>query len=167
MIAVFAFLYSRPDTPTPRESDSGGINFISQFNPFGKGKTTPRDTTQPVDISGYEPGPEDEALKLKKISSMPVAGFGIFQKERLSTWQMHHFCSSPALSTNLIYLIKKGITANEMIKEISPLINGSGGGRPQLAQAGSKEISKVDSAIRQANKLIKKKIIYWLYTLYV
>ena len=55
-------------------------------------------------------------------------------------------------------LIKKGIKANEMIKEISPLINGSGGGRPQLAQAGSKEIGKVDSAITQANKIIKEKI---------
>ena len=42
-------------------------------------------------------------------------------------------------------LIKKGIKANEMIKEISPLINGSGGGRPQLAQAGSKEVDKIES----------------------
>ena len=29
------------------------------------------------------------------------------QKERLSTWQMHHFCTSPTLSTNLSYLTKK------------------------------------------------------------
>ncbi|MCK5260389.1 MAG: alanine--tRNA ligase [Candidatus Omnitrophica bacterium] len=55
-------------------------------------------------------------------------------------------------------LIKKGIKANELIKEIAPLINGSGGGRPQLAQAGSKEIKKVDHAIKQANKLIKDKV---------
>ena len=55
-------------------------------------------------------------------------------------------------------LIKKGIKANEMIKEISPLINGSGGGRPQLAQAGSKEVNKIDSALKQANQMIKEKI---------
>ncbi|MCK5014150.1 MAG: alanine--tRNA ligase [Candidatus Omnitrophica bacterium] len=55
-------------------------------------------------------------------------------------------------------LVKKGIKANELIKEIAPLINGSGGGRPQLAQAGSKEIKKVDHAVKQANKLIKDKV---------
>lgn len=55
-------------------------------------------------------------------------------------------------------LIKKGIKANEMIKEIAPLINGSGGGRPQLAQAGSREIGKVNSAIDQANQLLKEKL---------
>ena len=55
-------------------------------------------------------------------------------------------------------LVKKGIKANELIKEIAPLINGSGGGRPQLAQAGSKEPKKVESAIKQANKLIKDKV---------
>ena len=55
-------------------------------------------------------------------------------------------------------LIKKGIKANEMIKEISPLINGSGGGRPQLAQAGSKEVDKIDSALKQANQMIKEKV---------
>jgi len=55
-------------------------------------------------------------------------------------------------------LIKRGIKANEMIKEIAPLINGSGGGRPQMAQAGSKETGKVDAAIAKASQLIKKKI---------
>jgi len=55
-------------------------------------------------------------------------------------------------------LIKKGIKANEMIKEIAPLINGSGGGRPQLAQAGSKEVAKVDKAIEQATQFIREKI---------
>ena len=55
-------------------------------------------------------------------------------------------------------LVRKGIKANELITEIAPLINGSGGGRPQLAQAGSKEAKKVGQAIQQANKLIKDKI---------
>ena len=55
-------------------------------------------------------------------------------------------------------LVKRGIKANEIIKEISPLINGSGGGRPELAQAGSKETGKINSAIEQANQLLKDKI---------
>ncbi len=55
-------------------------------------------------------------------------------------------------------LIKKGIKANDMIEEIAPLINGSGGGRSQLAQAGSKEVNKVSEAMIRANQLIKEKI---------
>ncbi|HQP10217.1 MAG TPA: alanine--tRNA ligase-related protein, partial [Candidatus Omnitrophota bacterium] len=55
-------------------------------------------------------------------------------------------------------LVKKGLKANELIAEIAPLINGSGGGRPELAQAGSKDADKVEGAVQQANKLIKEKI---------
>lgn len=55
-------------------------------------------------------------------------------------------------------LIQKGIKANDLIQEIAPLINGSGGGRPQMAQAGSKEVNRIEEAIEQANRLIKGKI---------
>ena len=55
-------------------------------------------------------------------------------------------------------LVQKGIKANEMIKDMAALINGQGGGRPQLAQAGSKEVNKVENAVSQANRLIKEKI---------
>ena len=55
-------------------------------------------------------------------------------------------------------LVKKNYKANEFINDIAPLINGKGGGRPNMAQAGSKEINKVKSAVEQANKLIKEKL---------
>ncbi len=55
-------------------------------------------------------------------------------------------------------LIQRGIKADEMIKEIAPLIGGSGGGRPQLAQAGSKQAHQVDQAIRRAAELIGERI---------
>ncbi len=55
-------------------------------------------------------------------------------------------------------LVKKGIKADEMIQEIASLIGGSGGGRPQLAQAGSKHAHKLDEAIHKANQIIREKI---------
>ncbi len=55
-------------------------------------------------------------------------------------------------------LVAKGIKANDLVKEIAPLFNGTGGGRPQLAQVGSKEAGKVDSAMAEATRLIKEKI---------
>jgi len=83
VIAVLGFLYSQRNVTTPGE-DSSGTNFISQFNPFGSDKptTTPPGTT-PTNVSGYEPGPEQEEIKLIKVSSMPVAGFTVYLKERL------------------------------------------------------------------------------------
>jgi hypothetical protein len=82
VIIIFGFLYFQQKPTAPGEE---GTNFISQFNPFGTSKptTTPTDTP-PVDVSGYQPNPEEEIkLQLVKISSMPVAGFTVYQKERL------------------------------------------------------------------------------------
>ena len=56
-------------------------------------------------------------------------------------------------------LVKKGIRANDLIEKINPTINGSGGGRPNMAQAGSKNTNKknLDQALRQAGDLVKEK----------
>ncbi|HOW36262.1 MAG TPA: alanine--tRNA ligase [Candidatus Omnitrophota bacterium] len=51
-------------------------------------------------------------------------------------------------------LVQKGIRADAIIKDIAPLINGSGGGRPQLAQAGSKETSGLEEALKKVERLI-------------
>ena len=84
VLVVFGFLYMRQNAQTPGE-DGGGTNFLSQFNPFGTGgKPSGTPTGQePVDVSGYEPGPEQGEIKLKKVSSMPIAGFTVYAKERL------------------------------------------------------------------------------------
>ena len=55
-------------------------------------------------------------------------------------------------------VIKKGIKADKIIQQSAPVMNGSGGGRPQLAQAGSKEIKKISRAIDAANTFIKKSL---------
>ena len=55
-------------------------------------------------------------------------------------------------------LVKRGISAREIIKEIAPLIEGSGGGTPQMAQAGSKSGEKIEEAVQKAGKLITERI---------
>jgi hypothetical protein len=84
IIILFGYFYFNQGNNTPGE-DSSGTNFISQFNPFGKNTTKPpTDTTSPIDISGDQPNPADTTeVKLKKVSSMPIAGFTVFSKERL------------------------------------------------------------------------------------
>ena len=55
-------------------------------------------------------------------------------------------------------LVKKDIKANDIIKDVAPVMQGSGGGRPQMAQAGSKETSHLDKALKKAVQLAKEKL---------
>jgi alanyl-tRNA synthetase len=55
-------------------------------------------------------------------------------------------------------LIKKGIKAGNIVKEIAPIIDGGGGGRPQMAQAGGKNPEKIDEALAKAAEIVKKLI---------
>lgn len=55
-------------------------------------------------------------------------------------------------------LIKKGIKAGDVVKQIAPMVGGGGGGRPQMAQAGGKDPSKLDAALAEALTQIKAKL---------
>ncbi len=55
-------------------------------------------------------------------------------------------------------LIKKGLKAGDLIREIAPIIDGGGGGRPQMAQAGGKNPEKIEDALKKAAEIIKKKL---------
>jgi len=56
-------------------------------------------------------------------------------------------------------LIKKGLKAGDIVKAIAPIIDGGGGGRPQMAQAGGKEPKKINDALKKASELIKEKLV--------
>jgi alanyl-tRNA synthetase len=55
-------------------------------------------------------------------------------------------------------LVKKGISAGDIVKQIAPLVDGGGGGRPQMAQAGGKNPDKIDDALAKAADIIKEKL---------
>ena len=52
-------------------------------------------------------------------------------------------------------LIKKGLKAGDVVKQIAPIVDGGGGGRPQMAQAGGKNPARIDEALGKATELIK------------
>ncbi len=54
--------------------------------------------------------------------------------------------------------IDKGAHAGNMIKELASLIGGGGGGRPNMAQAGGKNISGADDAISKASEVLENQI---------
>lgn len=51
-------------------------------------------------------------------------------------------------------LVKKGFDANRLIKNIAPIIEGSGGGKPENAQAGGKALEKLPAALEKIKELI-------------
>jgi alanyl-tRNA synthetase len=55
-------------------------------------------------------------------------------------------------------LIKKGLKAGDIVKEIAPIVGGGGGGRPNMAQAGGKDASRLDEALERARVLIREKL---------
>ncbi len=52
-------------------------------------------------------------------------------------------------------LIKKGLKAGDIVKQIAPIVGGGGGGRSQMAQAGGKNPEKIPEALKKAKDIIK------------
>ena len=55
-------------------------------------------------------------------------------------------------------LVSKGLHAGRIIKEVAQITGGSGGGRADMAQAGGKDVSKLDQALKQVPEIIRKGI---------
>lgn len=52
----------------------------------------------------------------------------------------------------------KGIKAGDMVRDLAKACNGKGGGRPDRAQAGTREPEKISAAIANANNWIRTKL---------
>jgi len=87
-----------------------------------------------------------DMLKKKAKSAAIVLGFGEDDKATL-------------LAGMTDDLIKKGLKAGDIVKAIAPIIDGGGGGRPQMAQAGGKNPKKINDALKKASELIKEKLV--------
>ena len=46
------------------------------------------------------------------------------------------------------------IKAGQLVKELAPIVGGGGGGRPEFAEAGGKDPSKIDDLLRRAPDVV-------------
>jgi len=83
-----------------------------------------------------------DMLKKKAPSSAIVLGFGQDDKAML-------------LAGVTDDLVKKGLKAGDIVRDIAPIVDGGGGGKPQMAQAGGKTPKKIDQALTKATEIIK------------
>jgi alanyl-tRNA synthetase len=55
-------------------------------------------------------------------------------------------------------LIKRGLHAGDLVKAVAAVVGGSGGGRPNLAQAGGKDGAKLPEALSKAAEYVQSKL---------
>ena len=55
-------------------------------------------------------------------------------------------------------VIEKGIHSGNIVREVAKRANGKGGGRPNMAQAGATDVSKVDEALSYASEVVKSQV---------
>jgi len=53
---------------------------------------------------------------------------------------------------------RKGINAGEVVRVVSPIIGGGGGGKPNFAQGGGTLTEKLPEAVNKAQQIIRKKL---------
>jgi alanyl-tRNA synthetase len=60
-------------------------------------------------------------------------------------------CAANAGKAQLVVTVSKALTtrykAGDIVKQIAGIVGGSGGGRPDMAQAGGTDVSKIDEAM--------------------
>lgn len=66
------------------------------------------------------------------------------------------FDDKPLLMVTVTDDLTKTYQAGNIIKQIAPIIGGGGGGRPNMAQAGGKDVSKLADALAQARVIISQ-----------
>ena len=55
-------------------------------------------------------------------------------------------------------LVARGVRADEVVKIAAGIAGGGGGGRPQLAQAGGRDASKIDEALTAAREAAVRRL---------
>jgi alanyl-tRNA synthetase len=54
--------------------------------------------------------------------------------------------------------VEKGADANEIVREVSAIIGGGGGGKPNFAQGGGMETDQLPKAVKAAKELLRKQL---------
>jgi alanyl-tRNA synthetase len=114
-------------------------------------------------------GDDDEIVALADVTQ----GKGLNQKQLL---EVANRLRSKVTSLNVVLLggapdnkvalvalvtpagIERGLSANDVIREVAPIVGGGGGGRDDMAQAGGRDPAKLDEALAAARAMIEGKL---------
>jgi alanyl-tRNA synthetase len=52
-------------------------------------------------------------------------------------------------------LVKRGVSAGDLVREVAGVVGGGGGGRPNMAQAGGRDAAKLPEALNLVTILVR------------
>jgi alanyl-tRNA synthetase len=55
-------------------------------------------------------------------------------------------------------VIKRGVKAGDLVREVAKMVGGGGGGRPNLAQAGGRDAAKLPGALEKVPDLVRSSL---------
>jgi alanyl-tRNA synthetase len=119
---------SKLDSYTNQVKEVNGVNFLQVV-------------LEGTDVKGLRKMSDDLKEKIKSVVVLIISKYG----DKVSF----------IVSVTSDY-VKDGINAGNIAKTFALDINGSGGGKPDFAQGGSKDISKLDKVIKNVEQYIHK-----------
>jgi alanyl-tRNA synthetase len=67
-----------------------------------------------------------------------------------------------ASKASLLVAVTRDLTdrlpAGELVRDLGPIIGGGGGGRPDLAEAGGKDPSRLDEALQAVSAVVERRM---------
>jgi alanyl-tRNA synthetase len=55
-------------------------------------------------------------------------------------------------------LVSRGLHAGKLVQEIAPVVGGRGGGRPDVAQGGGTDVTRLDQALAAVQEAVKRQV---------
>ena len=120
-------------------------------------------STQAKDLMGQArqvDGVQVLALKVDAADPKSLRDFAVKFQDKLKSGIVV-LGSDAAEKVMLIAMVSKDLTkrfpAGEIIKAIAPIVGGSGGGRPDMAQAGGPDKDKLAAALEKVYEVVAQK----------
>jgi alanyl-tRNA synthetase len=111
----------------------------------------------PVDIAGVR-------LVTKRVTGLEKAALRTVSdslRDRLGSGVVV-LVSENEGKVSLVVSVSKDLTARvkagQLIKELAPIVGGGGGGRPDFAEAGGKDPSKIDELLARAPDVLRAQL---------
>ena len=94
----------------------------------------------------------DASLLRKAVDLLKakIKNDGIFFLSTIQSGSAYFACGTTA------NLAAQGVSADTIMKSILPLVGGSGGGRKDFAQGGTKDASQVQKAFKEAERIVRE-----------
>jgi alanyl-tRNA synthetase len=124
------------------KSKLGGIDSILQKPSLIDGVTIYKGKVQAANMDELKAMGDELRLKMKEAAGVLISEFDS---------KVGIVC---VVSDNLMK--SKNLAAGKIVGDIAKIVGGGGGGRPHLATAGGKDITKINEALDQVENVVKK-----------